>query len=386
MHASSASTAPRPDRSPNWGTAAIAAALFFGMFVIYWLSIPDHFNEIYNNRRFFDSDGEFITRQFYQNKTFTHNNHLLYHVSARLLFEAGLDVVRSHKFLSVFWGALGVSILFVGGRYWTGRLLPALIAALFVGGAAAYWFFAATIDTYVPQVASGAAALVAALVCLRTQRPAAYFALGALLGLAFLFRTDGFLMATTALVILERPRDPWRRLAALAAGGVLVGVVGYALLAWRFYGVPPAEALAFAFPDRPEMAAGQWGRWANVDPASLWLTFAGAAGRAIVLAIVDPAGRRSGAGREPAFLTLLGLAWLLPRIVFYAWWDPFDPFLFACTSLPAFWLTWLHAFGTPVEASRWTKPMLAGAAVLVAAIWLHNIVYLVMPMRAASVG
>lgn len=416
-----------------WPVVAIALALFIALFLVYWLAIPDHFNEIYNNRRFFDSDGEFITRQFAQGKTFTHNNHLLYHVAASILYKSGLAIVPAHKFLSVFFGALGVSILYVGGRYWLGRSVPAVVAALFVGGSAGYWFFSSSIDTYVPHIASGAAAILAALVCLRTQRVAAYFALGALLGLAFLFRTDGFLVGVTAIVLFDRPRAIGPRLAALLAGGILVGLIGYAVLAWLFYGISPSGAVAFAFPDRPEMATGMWGRWANVDAGTLWLTFINHALYAVVMPGVDttrsadlfaaygPAWSgaimplvwtvflvalivRAGVSvprhaqisnkerRDHLWLALLAAGWFLPRIVFYTWWDPNDPFLFACTSLPAIWLLWLLALGPqrsetaaerPAQSPFWFR---LSAAAFVAALWLHNFLYLILPMRAASVG
>ncbi len=416
----------------NWHVAAIALALFIGLFFVYWISIPNHFNEIYNNRLFFDSDGEFITRQFNLGLTFTHNNHLLYHIAARLLNQAGFGVVSAHKFLSVFFGALGVSILYLGGRYWTGRSTPALVAALFVGGSAGYWFFSSSIDTYVPHIASGAAAIVAALACLRTQRMAAYFAFGALLGLAFLFRTDGFLVAVTAIVLLDRPRSLWPRLAALLAGGVLVGLIGYALLAWLFYGIPPTGAIAFAFPDRPEMATGMWGRWANVDAGTLWLTVVNHVLYAVVMPGVDTtrsadlvaaygqswvgaimpvlwtvflvalivraavsvlpgAGTRANR-HDRGWLALLALVWFLPRVVFYTWWDPNDPFLFACTSLPAFWLLWLLALDpqrreTAAEQRSNDLPWFTlSAAAFVAALWLHNVLHLILPMRAASLG
>jgi len=408
----------------------MAIGLFLLLCAIYWASIPDVFNEIRENRRFFDSDGEFITRQFKQGSVFTHNNHLLYHIFGTLIFGAVQSATWAHKVLSVVAGAAGVTILFLGGCYWLKRPLPALLAALFIGGCAGYWFFAATIDTYVPHIAASLAALIVALLCLRTQKPGAYAVLGALMGLAFLLRTDGFLVGATAIVILDRPRRPWARLGALLLGGVVVGLLGYAVLAQTFYGVAPADTLAFAFPDRPEMDSGVWGRWSNVNAATLHLTlvnhalyavaipgveatrsadFISAYGgiglgalvptiwaallvlallNAVRLAWLGPQGDSTPRGREPFWLLALALLWFVPRIVFYAWWDPYDPFLFACMSLPAFWLLAVINAGALLSADSATAEnrWLMAGAFLVAALWLYNFVYLILPMRQASIG
>ena len=103
---------------------------------VYWVSVPTEFNVVRGNRSFFDSDGEFITRQFRQGRTFTHNDHLLYHLAARAFHDgaaerlpARRDAVRVHKLLSVGAGALGLGLLFVIGYQWLGHwlaLLPAL--------------------------------------------------------------------------------------------------------------------------------------------------------------------------------------------------------------------------------------------------------------------
>ena len=84
--------------------AVLSALLFVAMLSVYGYSVPGSFNTVEENRRFFDSDGEFITRQFRQGRTFTHNDHLLYHILGKWLFThaeniPGIrkDPVSSHK-------------------------------------------------------------------------------------------------------------------------------------------------------------------------------------------------------------------------------------------------------------------------------------------------
>lgn len=439
-HARQGIRMPMPDRTradaaETGRIAAVALALFVGLILVYAFSIPDHFNQIYENRRFFDSDGEFITRQFNQGKTFTHNNHLLYHIGGTVLFELTGNAVTAHKALSVFFGALGATVLFLGGYWWSRRLAPALIAALFVAGCSSYWFFSATIDTYVPHIAAASAALVAALLCLRLQRAWTYALLGACMGLGFLFRTDGFLLALLAVVVLDRRRNVWPRLVALAVSGAVVGLAFYAILANLFYDVPLRDAGLWALGhlDRPEVAGGQWGEWRNVTPASLYLTFVNHAFYAVAMPGVEAT--RSGdfvaeyaklgtgaivpalwiaafaatlaaalwitlrhvaAGvpdrqrRERIWLFGLALLWFVPRILFYAWWDPNDPFLFACVSLPALWLLLLYAVDGEARPGPEEQPQTRGitiaAALLTAALWIHNLIFLIQPMRQASIG
>ena len=174
------------------------------------------------------------------------------------------------------FGALGVVLMFWFGRTVTGSTVSALAAALLIGGCAGYWFFSATIDTYVPNLCASILALGLALRCLRDQRVVSYAALGAAMGVAFLFRTDAFLLAVLALVILPC-RAPWpRRLAACAMTGALVGGLGYALLAHGFYNVPFGHVTSWALghEGRPEVVNKQWGIAKNVTGAYVSLTAA----------------------------------------------------------------------------------------------------------------
>lgn len=410
----------------------IALVLFLGMVLVYNNSVPGRFNTVYDNRRFFDSDGEFITRQFNQGKTFTHNDHLLYHILGRQLYDhadllpfVAPNPVSAHKALSVVAGALGVMLLFLFGRRFTGRSLPALAAALWIGGSASYWFFAATIDTYLPNLCAGILALGLALKGLKDQRVSRYAWLGAAMGLAFLLRTDSFLLASLILVVVAGSRDRiFARLAACAAAGALVSLAGYALLAHVFYHVPPGELIPWALGhvDRPETAK-EWGVLTNLAPAnfrlaalnqslygvilpglynvrstdvpsamgsvrsggpmlSTYLAF-----MAVMLATVIIGVWRAAKNRtwSPAILLALAVAWFLSRTVFYAWWDPKDPFLFAVLSLPALWiLLLLFTGGTPAETVRPKMANIrAGLVGLMAIlIWIHNFLAMVVPLRA----
>jgi hypothetical protein len=267
-----------------------------------------------------------------------------------------------------------------------------------------------------------------ALRCLRTQRLADYVWLGAALGLAFLLRTDAFLLAPLLLVLCGARARFGARLAAVLAAGLLVGLGGYVLLAQRFYQVPLSAVPAWSVgvTHRPE--AGQhWGKLANITGPHV----AGALANQTVYTVILPGltATRSAAiwtamsrlplGR-PAFMLYAGLLtaalgwlllfaarsalnrdgralippliaafWFAARTAFYTWWDPRDPFLFAVLSLPAIWLVALHALqprglaDAPASSQAAARPLtllLLGIAVL--AIWTHNYLYLIRPLRA----
>jgi hypothetical protein len=436
----------RPGRLAAWCRAlrphhGIALVLFLGMVLVYNNSVPGGFNTVYENRRFFDSDGEFITRQFNQGKTFTHNDHLLYHVLGRLLYDhadrvpfVARNPVSAHKALSVVAGALGITLLFLFGRRITGRSFPALAAALWIGGCSGYWFFSATIDTYLPNLCAGILALGLALRCLRDQRLSSYALLGAAMGLAFLLRTDSFLLGSLILVVVAGPRDRIpARLAVCAAAGALISLAGYGWLAHTFYSVPPADLVAWALGhvNRPE-AAKEWGVLSNLSLSSLHLAALNQSLYGVILPglyhvrslqVITVMGTiktggpvlwtylafmvlvlgvaLAGAGRAlkrriwpPAVMMALAILWFLSRACFYAWWDPKDPFLFAVLSLPALWLPLLlfmesgHKEGFRVQGPGDGVSMIRrnGPACLVflmaILIWIHNLLAMVIPLRA----
>jgi hypothetical protein len=409
----------------------LAVPLFLAALLVYAYSVPASFNTRYENRAFFDSDGEFITRQYRQGSTFTHNDHLLYHVLAKLAVRAaGIaadgapDIVGGHLALSVFFGALGIATLYLGGLWLRGDARAALAAALLAGGTAGYWFFSATIDTYVPHLWAAIVALLMALKCLRDQRVADYGWLGLAASLAFLFRTDAALLATLGIVAFA-DRPPFAR--ALRRLGLCAGVVavagfgGYALVANLEYGVAPADLFRWmlGFGARPEVAKGTWGTLANFSPGNLhltalnhlsyaivipgiertrsaaalanyaalgaglasWLVWA-AAGLAMAAALARDAARPGA--RETGWILALAAAWIVPRIAFYCWWDPHDPFLFAVLSVPAIWLAAFAFAVRPAADARASGPRWRWILVLLLAIalWLHNAIHLIGALRA----
>jgi len=393
--------------------------LFLLMIPVYYNSISAHFNTVYGYRCFFDSDGEFILHQFDMNKTFTHNDHLLYHVIARWRYtHAGLlpNPLKIHKQLSAIAGAAGVALLFAIGLSLTGRILPSLLAALFTGGCAGYWFFAATIDTYQPSLVFCILSLGFFIKALQRQRLADYAGMGAAMGMAFLFRTDAVLLGTLALIALAAAR---RRTAGLVVCGglfLIVGVAGYAVLAHHYYNVPwhqiPAWTAGHA--NRPETLQGQWGTLHNFTGAALGITALNHALYAILIPGVN-ATRDAGFLSTPAGITALviyiltagtallrgawksrqdrlvfcllmaAVTWLVTRVFFYCWWDPKAPFLFAVLSLPAWWLILIMSIGRkttsapqPAAGSRWETLALA---LLTITAWSHNTINLVQPLR-----
>jgi hypothetical protein len=400
--------------------AAIALLLFFAMWMVYANSIPPAFNASYENRRFFDSDCEFIPRQFHLHETWTYNDHLLYHALARGLYSLTstpppqpYDSIPQHRWLSITAGALGVSLLFLFGRKFSGSTTGALAAALLVGGCAGWWYFAATIDTYLPHIAACIAALGFAMLALERQQLRDYAWLGACAGLAFLFRTDGFLLAPLGLVAFARDAKlAPKRLAVCAAAGLAVGVLGYAMIAHAVFHVPfsavPQWALGHA--NRPGDATALWGRQANISAFTLRMTldyhaiyaailpglkttriaevlykFSHLSGGIFVLGLYSVLMIASLAWmiwRKNYWLLAMAVLWIAPRVIFYTWWDPAEPFLFACTSLPAVWLLVISFVRMPADTARWRATLHLGLSVLVAAVvWWHNGRVMIQPLR-----
>jgi hypothetical protein len=85
---------------------------------------------------------------------------------------------------------VGVATLYLGGVWLGGDPRAALASALLVSGMAGYWFFSATIDTYIPSLWAATVALLFALKCLRDQNLVDYGWLSLAASVAFLFRTD----------------------------------------------------------------------------------------------------------------------------------------------------------------------------------------------------
>jgi hypothetical protein len=408
----------------------VTFVLFVTVFAIYWFSIPDQFNTIYSNREYFDSDGEFIVRQFNQGKTFTHNDHLLYHISGKFIYNHAewfpkiqQDPVEAHKLLSAFFGALGVGFLYLLGLSLTGSSLFALAAALLIGGSAGWYFFSATIDTYIPCLTISIAALALGLRALRDQKTVYFAALGAAMGLAFLLRTDSFLLGVLGIFLWQSGRKIWRHSAALILSGLVVGVFGYFLLAKFVYGIEWGNVPAWCLGglDRPEaIVALKWGVLRNLSFDNFWIvlvnhvfyvillpalmqtrnpqgwqdyfhTASGAMGIGLFAALLVIALFISGlllrrSWRAHDFtcpiLILVGLLWFFPRIVFYTWWDPYDPFLFAVMNLPAIWLL-VMCFGIwSVKApARIRLGSLVFIWLVAATVWWHNIETMITPLR-----
>ena len=407
----------------------LPALLFFACYFVYWHSVPDTFNTTYENRRFFDSDGEFITRQYRQGSVFTHNDHLLYHVLASLLDGHGHipgirhDPVRIHKFLSVFFGAAGVTALYVLGVLFTRRRLLSLLAAGLVGGTAGWWFFSATIDTYIPCLFTSVLALGFAILAIHDPRPRTWVLLGCAVGVSFLFRTDGVLLLPLGIVLFRHKEHLWRNVCITAAAGIACGIVAYALLARFLYFVPWQDLHAWAAGSllRPEARDEQtWGVAGNLSPQNIRLALVNqffytvlmpglaktrdpalfqayraggfaSLGLVVVTALVGLAQLRRAAAeslrrKEAAFLFIpaFALLWVIPRTLFYAWWDPHDPFLFAVMSVPALWLVLLFGFrggitGCSSQTGRVMHLCLLGLAAV--AVWWHNLHFMIIPLR-----
>lgn len=410
---------------------ACSLLIFISFLAIYWVSVPNKFNTRYENRTIFDSDGEFIVRQFREGKTYTHNDHLLYHILAKTIFEhsgklnIAQNYITPHKILSCFFGALGVTFFYIFGALITRRCLLPLICAIFAGGTAGWWFFSATIDTYVPCLSVSIPVLGMAVLSLRQESLSRSAAIGLCAGVAFLFRTDSVLLVLIGIYLLKNRENAVDNALAIIFPGAIVGILGYALLAHLFYNVDLNAGSIFSWArgslQRPESAGEKiWGTTNNLtffnaanifinqllytivlpglqktrDPDFLhryikggWIplliylsTFGFAVYHQVRRIIADQ--RRSN--NETMFIAILAGTWFFSRMLFYTWWDPFDPFLFAVMAMPAVWLVILTGFqyamertaNRNIEIKYWC---LLGTMTL--AVWLHNIYYLIAPIR-----
>jgi hypothetical protein len=90
-------------------------------------------------------------------------------------------------------------------------------------------------------------------------------------------------------------------------------------------------------------------------------------------------------GRKRWYPLAMIAAWIGTRTLFYAWWNPWEPFLFACLSLPALWLLALE-FVTPTSrtspaAMRLHVGLISLLAVIV---WWHNYRTMIAPLKWAT--
>jgi len=412
--------------SSRAGTIGIGLVCGLVLCAIYASSVPDSFNTVRSHGRFFDSDGEFILRQFREEKTFTHNDHLFYHVAARGIHAASGDPLFSHLVLSVLSGVLGILVLSGAGYRLTHDAALALLASALVAGSAGWWFFSSTIDTYLPSLAASCLALALALMALRAPSPALFAGLGAAMGIAFLLRTDGFLLLVLGLVFAAPRCRSGKYLLVTGAAGFAVGAVGYAVLAAVFYDVAPGDVATFALRgiDRPDevRAESEWGSWKNVTASRTALTLVNhafytvllpsiestrelrfwraysapgllalglfvAAELCALIALLERAASAQSDRVEWRIVAALCLSWGATRVLFYTWWDPFDPFLFAVMSLPALWMVVLFGSQAILEClpMAWQRRALLGIWALVCAVvWLHNVRTLIAPLRALS--
>lgn len=409
----------------------IAFVLLIAFTAIYWMSIPASFNTVPENRKYFDSDGEFITRQFRQGKTFTHNDHLLYHILGKSIYSSSnilqekTDVVTPHKLLSVLFGALGVALLYIFGALITTRTVLPLVCAVFAGGTAGWWFFSATIDTYVPCLSVSIPVLGLAVLSLKSNNRYNSFAIGALAGLAFLFRTDSFLLALMGIYLLMNRKHIVGNSFKAGTTGIVVALLGYALLSSTCYNIDFNPSAMWQWMsgsmNRPESADECiWGVTQNLTPYNAALMFVNQFFYTILMpGLLKTRGadfylryvkggwiplllwvgvfatalfhlcrrisREHQCGsNEPLYAALLAGVWFFSRMVFYTWWDPHDPFLFALMAMPALWLVILLGFHYAFQSGLSKRTEMAHwslLGIITLAVWLHNIYYMIEPLR-----
>ena len=215
---------------------------------------------------------------------------------------------------------------------------------------------------------------------------------------------------------------------AVLIPGAIVGILGYALLASIFYDVAMDPATLWQWArgglQRPEAAAESiWGTASNLtlfnasvvfvnqlfytivipglektrNPAFYaqyvkggWIPlciYAGGLGFALYQHFISIRADRRMKNTGSTFVLVIVGIWFFSRMVFYTWWDPFDPFLFALMSLPAIWLLLLTGFHYAQErlpAGKRRMGCWCLLSLMTLAVWLHNAYYLVIPLGKYS--
>lgn len=405
--------------------------LFLGFAAIYANSVPGRFNTVPQNRKYFDSDGEFITRQFRQGKIYTHNDHLLYHILAKTLykaipsFEESNNLVSPHKTMSVLFGALGVVFFYLFGFMITKRFVISLLCAICFGGTAGWWFFSATIDTYIPCLSVSIPVLGLAVLALNGHETRIKsLGIGIMAGLAFLFRTDSCLLVLMSVCLLKNQKTFIRDGLIAAIAGVIVGIVGYAALSHIIYDIPMNATSMWNWITgamlRQESAEKIWGVVKNLTlphfslmlvnqffytmlipglldtrDAAFYSTYSISGWVSLLLWMatfftalyhigVKIYERSNCSRRFSIYAAALAFIWFFSRLLFYTWWDPFDPFLFAGMAMPALWIIVLLGFCYAQERGmnewKWRAHLIL-LGVLSLSVWTHNYLYMIKPLR-----
>ena len=250
------------------------------------------------------------------------------------------------QLLNAIAGAAGVALFFVIVRRVTCRPDLGLGAALLLGAAYAYWYYAVEIEVYTVAALFLLICLSLLVGLIERPWPSGMLLLGIAQGAAVLFHQTNILFCVPALVTLlaahrwGMARQAWvgvRQLVAYAlALALTVGLpylfVGVVVSGFRSWGDFVAWLTEYA-------RTGWWGgpitarKWADLGlglsdtlaqpgGALLWLLLVGL----LVLHL-----RRLRSGARPLVVGLL--AWLLVYGAFFLWWEP-DNIEFWIASLP----------------------------------------------------
>lgn len=399
--------------------------IFLIAFFIYSFSIPGSFNNIYENRDYFNSDGEFITRQFNKGINLTHQHHILYHVLAKTIYHFGLPLglphnpIFVHKLLSVFFGALGLVFFYKCILLFTSDRRHSLLFTCLLGVSASYWFFSATIDTYIPALAFTIISFFFAIKCFMNDKSVDYILLGISTSIAILFRIDNILLLCFVWIPLLFSRKKKLNLLYFSSMLILVGIFLYMITSKFVYNIEFSNFIGWILQKR--IGGGLWATPQNFSLYNFTLLIVNHLLYSIAIPSVNTIKNinplinyQSITGflffiyflamlsfllikvkqiiknfKEYSLLVkvgLMSLIWLITRIVFYCWWDPADSFLFTVNSLPAIWLVYSALFyyiSNKKGRIFFIKPKHLLLSLLLI-ILINNIFYLIIPMINSS--
>lgn len=364
---------PRARRTATWAEMAIIAALTVFYFQCFRVTSP-----LNGPKEVFDQDSTYILRSLIAGTRYRYNpqHHLLYHALTERLHGALVepfwkrDAQSVYVFLKVFTAATGAAFLLTLRHLLLAMGLSPLrrmILILFAAFSVTAWFNFAGLETHSLGLWAYNVLLLAALRLTRDRvfRRSQVIFLAAALAFAALSRFDNLRMIPLlGLLVPVIPRRLGRRLLlSLALAGVLT-VAGYVAVAKVYFDAPLAEVpqQILKRSDRHDLSPrlkrirnltphllAQMGRATSVYTvmmapgrarfaAPLEATRHGALYEVAVTAMLlfwvrlaIPLAR--GLRRRDLFLWLVTASWV-GSLVFFTWFDPFEPFLWLLEFLP----------------------------------------------------
>ncbi len=354
--------------------------IFIAGFLLYYFSIkfsfiPVRYLEIFGN------DHQWIVLQSKLSSSRHHQHHLLYHIIVRqvraLLWINSItrDPIFAFKIVSAFFGASGLVLFYFCMVKLALNQGIAQFFTLMLGLSASYFFFSATVDTYIPAVAASIVVMICLINCLTSEKQSNYVYLGFALGLAVLFRLDNVLLVPLAFIPIILSRKKLLN-CAYCSIGLIVGALAYVVLAKYIYHINYVDIFDWVISlgsrvDKEEKGLAELANFnlvdfmavikshflhsfifesgyrINGDSAAyvygaivkkvLTICFIAITLSVIALFAVKVARNSIKITGIYRNVILILICWIVVRISFYLWFNPVEPFVFTPSTIAPIW-------------------------------------------------